>query len=61
MFNLDGQVVGLVYAGTPLEQRDKSNPPIVASLEVRQCIMPESLELATTIEEAIQVIEHLIE
>jgi S1-C subfamily serine protease len=54
MFNLDGQVVGLVYGGQSLEPRDKNDPPKVASLEVREYFMPESLELVVSIEEAMK-------
>ena len=54
MLNMDGQVVGLVYGGQPLEQPVEGDPPKIASPEARVYLMPESLELALAIEEAMK-------
>ena len=50
LFNIDGEVVGLIYGGKPLVERLLSEPPTAASLEVNEFLVPESFNLAATIE-----------
>ena len=54
VLNLNGQVVGLVYAGQSVDQLDEKNSPKVSSLKVREYFTPESLELAVAIEDAMK-------
>ena len=55
MFNMDGQVVGLIYGGKPIGEVILGDPPKISSPEARVYLVQESLELAVDIEKAMKV------
>ncbi len=56
LLDLQGRVVGLVYGGTPREIQNLGEHPVPSSIDVHEYLVPNSLELAVPIEEAMALI-----